>query len=141
MDGERVVRKEVPLSCGSRKVTLVSMGNPHCVLFESPELVKEIGKEIERDPLFPNRVNVEFAEPIGENRLRMRVWERGSGETLACGTGACATAVAAVECGLCDGSKPVTVALRGGELVIEYTPEAVYMTGPAEIAFEGEVEI
>ncbi|NLY69562.1 MAG: diaminopimelate epimerase [Clostridiales bacterium] len=141
VDGERVVGQKVALSCGTHKITLVSMGNPHCVLFESPELVAELGPSIERDPIFPHRVNVEFVEVTGENELRMRVWERGSGETLACGTGACAAAVAAVECGLCDGSKSIVVALRGGELSIEYTPDAVYMTGPAEIVFEGEVEL
>lgn len=139
--GERAVKRMLPFTCGEREATLVSVGNPHCVIFDSPELVTALGPAIERDPIFPNRVNVEFAEVIGENRLRMRVWERGSGETLACGTGACATAVAAAECGLCDDSKPITVVLRGGELVIEYTPDAVFMTGPAEIAFEGEVEV
>lgn len=141
VDGERIVGRDVALSCGTHKITLVSMGNPHCVLFASPELVTELGPSIERDPIFPRRVNTEFAELTGDNRLRMRVWERGSGETLACGTGACATAVAAVENGLCDGSRPVIVSLRGGELSIEYTPDAVYMTGPAEISFEGEVEV
>ncbi len=141
VDGERVVGREVALSCGVYKITLVSMGNPHCVLFESPELVTELGTAIERDPIFPRRVNTEFAEVTGDNRLRMRVWERGSGETMACGTGACATAVAAAENGLCDAGRPIIVELLGGELSIEYTPDAVYMTGPAEIAFEGEVEV
>ena len=78
---------------------------------------------------------------MGGNHIKMRVWERGSGETLACGTGACAAAVAAVENGYCDKSKPVTVSLTGGELVIEYTPDSIFMTGPAEIVFEGEVEL
>lgn len=141
VDGARVVGREVALSCGVHKITLVSMGNPHCVLFESPELVTDLGPAIERDPIFPKRVNTEFAEMTGDNRLRMRVWERGSGETWACGTGACATAVAAAENGLCDAGKPIIVELLGGELSIEYTPDAVYMTGPAEIAFEGEVEV
>ncbi len=141
LNGGSVVGRETALECGTHKITLVSVGNPHCVLFASPELVTELGPSIERDKLFPERINVEFAEVTGYNALRMRVWERGSGETLACGTGACATAVAAVENGLCDRARPITVELRGGTLIIEYTPETVFMTGPAEIVFEGEINL
>ena len=139
--GRSVIGREVALECGIQKITLVSMGNPHCVIFTSPEEVTALGPLVERDRLFPERINAEFAEVTADNTLRMRVWERGSGETLACGTGACATAVAAAENGLCDRARPITVNLTGGTLTIEYTPETVFMTGPAEIVFEGEVEI
>jgi diaminopimelate epimerase len=141
ISGDSVIGRETSLECGKQKITLVSMGNPHCVIFDSPDKIAELGPAVQRDYIFPESVNVELAEVIGDNTLRMRVWERGVGETLACGTGACATAVAAVENGLCDRSRPIRVELLGGVLTIEYTPDTVLMTGPAEIAFEGEVEI
>ena len=91
--------------------------------------------------MFPERLNTEFIKVIDRNTLKMRVWERGSGETWACGTGACAAAVAAVENGYCDKDTDITVKLRGGELVIRYTDEAVYLTGSAETVYEGIIEI
>lgn len=125
-------------------VTAVSMGNPHCVTFvddvDSLELEK-IGPAFENHPAFPDRVNTEFVKVIDDRTLQMRVWERGSGETWACGTGACATAVAAVENGFCKKGEDITVHLRGGDLVIRYTDDTVYMTGPAETVFEGEVTV
>ena len=125
-------------------VTAVSMGNPHCVTFvddaDSLDLEK-IGPAFENHPAFPDRVNTEFVKVIDDRTLQMRVWERGSGETWACGTGACATAVAAVENGYCKKGEDITVHLRGGDLTIRYTDDTVYMTGPAETVFEGEVTV
>lgn len=137
-EGEVVDRE---FTSGGKKFrgTCVSMGNPHCVIFvdkveDFP--VAEYGPAIETDPFFPNRTNVEFVEVLSRRRLRMRVWERGSGETLACGTGACATLVAAKMKGLAD--RRAKVLLDGGELEIEWTPEnRVFMTGPAEEVFTG----
>ena len=132
----------VPLAGGDVTCTPVSVGNPHAVVFvEKAENapVSTVGEAMEHHPLFPDGVNVEFAELTGENTLRMRVWERGSGITMACGTGACATAAAAVSKGLCKFSEPITVQLDGGAL--EITVEENYrvtMTGPAEIVYEGE---
>ena len=143
-EGERAVGVPLTVDGKTYDVTCVSMGNPHCVVFvDDPYALPldAVGPLFERHPVFPERVNTEFVRVDGENELSMRVWERGSGETWACGTGACAVAVAAVERGLASAGKPVLVHLRGGDLTIEYTPSAVYMTGPAEFAFTGEVEI
>lgn len=120
----------------------VSMGNPHCVLFvdQTDQLdLERIGPCFEHHPLFPQRINTEFVQLIERNHLRMRVWERGSGETMACGTGACASASCAVRAGLCDIDREIQVDLLGGTLQIRYTPEMVYMTGPACTVFWGEV--
>lgn len=141
--GESVVN--VPLTVGEKeyKITLVSMGNPHCVVFAGIDTVplEKTGKLFEKNPVFPERINTEFVEITGKNSLKMRVWERGSGETLACGTGACAAAVAAVLNGYCDKNQEITVTLKGGELKITYTDETVYMIGGAELSFKGETDI
>jgi diaminopimelate epimerase len=123
----------------------VSMGNPHAVAFLSSEGevealdLKEIGSPVESDPLFPEKTNVEFVYVRGENEVRMRIWERGAGETLASGSGSCAAAVAAVRRGLVWG--PVRVVLDGGGVEVEWAGEgeSVYMTGPAEYVCEGEL--
>ena len=124
-------------------ITCVSMGNPHAVIFTEgvAELdLEKIGPHFENNRLFPNRVNTEFAEVIDEHTLNMRVWERGSGETFACGTGTCATVVAAVLNGICKHDEEVLVHLRGGDLRITYKSDGtVLMTGPAEYVFEGTV--
>ncbi len=141
--GERAIA--APLTVGGKEyaVTCVSMGNPHCVVFEDPYAVEleKIGPLFENHEVFPERVNTEFILPIGKNELQMRVWERGSGETWACGTGACAAAVASVLNGYCEKNADITVHLRGGDLVIKYTDEAVFMTGSATFAFTGEVDV
>ncbi|NLM45967.1 MAG: carbamoyl-phosphate synthase large subunit [Firmicutes bacterium] len=144
LSGERIVAQ--PLTVGGKEyaITCVSMGNPHCVVFcrDLDKLpLAEIGPQFEYHSVFPDRVNTEFVEVMGRNQLKMRVWERGSGETLACGTGACASAVAAVLCGHADKDTDIKVRLLGGELVIRYTDEAVYMTGDCHKVFEGIVEI
>ena len=124
-------------------VTCLSMGNPHCVTFLEQDIrqldLEKIGPEFEHHETFPKRVNTEFANVIDRQHIRMRVWERGSGETLACGTGACATAVAAIVNGLCEDT--VELELLGGTLTITYDKGAntVYMTGPATTVFSGEV--
>lgn len=122
----------------------VSIGNPHAVTFtENADIfpLESVGKAVEHHPSFPGGVNAEFAEIIGENKIRMRVWERGSGITMACGTGACATAAAAVYRGLCGFDTPITVVLDGGELSIIITKDfSVTMIGPAETVYEGEAE-
>ena len=141
LEGEAVDRP-VKIAGGLHRITCVSMGNPHCVLFEDPDGadLERIGPLFENDPLFPERVNTEFVKVIGKNALKMRVWERGSGETMACGTGACAAAAAACACGKCDAGQDILVKLRGGDLVI-HVGETVFMTGEAEKVFSGEVEI
>ena len=124
------------------KFTCVSMGNPHAItIVEDTEKfdVKKYGEELEVDKAFPRRTNVEFVQIVDKNTIKMRVWERGAGETLACGTGACATAVACNLNGLTD--RKVTIELLGGNLEIEWNKENnhVYMTGPATTVFEGEL--
>jgi diaminopimelate epimerase len=145
---------DFPLEVAGReyRVTAVSMGNPHCVVFVDDDSIfalddaefARLGRKFEHHPFFPRRVNTEFILPLARNRLKMRVWERGSGETLACGTGACAAQVAAVLTNRAD--RNATVELRGGNLEIEWRdrgPESnhVFMTGEAIEVFKGEVEI
>ncbi len=134
------------LEVGGRnyKVTCVSMGNPHAVTFveDTASLeIEKIGPDFENHPAFPDRVNTEFVQIINRKEVNMRVWERGSGETLACGTGTCATVVACVLNDKTDDE--VLVHLLGGDLLIKYDREndTVWMTGPAAIVFEGEIEL
>lgn len=129
---------------GGFRGTFVSMGNPHFVIFTDniQEIeVEKLGRELEFDTAFPQRCNIEFAQVTGENQVRMRVWERGSGITMACGTGACATAVAAAKTGRCGNQS--NIVMDGGTLTIEWRPadNHVYMTGPATFAFEGEIDL
>lgn len=145
VDSDRESFVSQPLEVGGKeyKVTCVSMGNPHAVIFtdgiDDMELEK-IGPLFENHKLFPNRINTEFAEVIDAHTLKMRVWERGSGETFACGTGTCATVVAAVLNGICPKDEEVLVHLRGGDLRIIWKNDGtVLMTGPAEYVFEGNV--
>ena len=143
-DGETAVKEKMEVDGKVYEVTCVSMGNPHCIIFDErdPDNIKieKIGPKFEKNELFPEQVNTEFIKVIDEKTLKMRVWERGSGETLACGTGACASVVAAVLNGYCKKGEDITVHLVGGDLVINYTDDAVFMTGPAEIAFDGTVK-
>lgn len=144
LSGDSVIGREVEIAGGRHTITCVSMGNPHCVLFV-PEIMdldlEKIGPAFEHSPLFPDRVNTEFVKVIDPTHLEMRVWERGSGETLACGTGACAVAVAAVLNGISPKNEDIYVKLLGGTLKIRYTQDTVYMTGPADKVFEGEIEV
>ncbi len=143
ISGERVVNRPVEIGGEVYGITLVSMGNPHCVVFKDPDALdlEKVGKLFENAPIFPDRINTEFVKVIKRNELKMRVWERGSGETRACGTGACAAAVAAALNGFADKNVPVTVHLRGGDLTVTYTDRTVFMEGSATLAFTGEVEI
>ena len=145
LPGERAVAVPVEVAGKEYKITCVSMGNPHAVIFidhDPMELdLEKIGPDFEHHPLFPQRVNTEFVRVLDDHTLQMRVWERGSGETWACGTGTCASAVAAVLNGYCKKGEDILVHLRGGDLTIRYTDETVYMTGPAATAFTGSVEL
>ena len=120
------------------------MGNPHCVTrvdnVDDLDLEK-IGPSFEHHVAFPDRVNTEFIQVLNPTKLRMRVWERGSGETLACGTGTCAAVAAMCALGVCEKGSNVQVQLRGGTLTIRVTDEGILMTGPAETAYEGDVEV
>ena len=144
--GKAVVSDELALSKSGNAVicTPVSVGNPHAVSFvKNAEAypVEKVGKDIEHDAHFPGGVNAEFAEIISTRKIRMRVWERGSGITMACGTGACATAAAAVSKGFCAFGKAITVSLDGGELEITVDHDySITMNGPAETVYEGEYE-
>ncbi len=142
-DSEKVINEPLLVNGEKHNVTCVSMGNPHCVTFvddvDSLDLEK-IGPYFENHEAFPQRINTEFVKVIDKNTLQMRVWERGSGETWACGTGACATVVAACENGYCKKSEDITVHLRGGDLVINYTDDTVFMTGPATKVYDGVIE-
>lgn len=150
LEGDSIINRKVSINDKEYAITCVSMGNPHAVVFcdesinevelDSLELEK-LGPTFENHEIFPERVNTEFVKVLERNRLKMRVWERGSGETLACGTGACASAVAAVLNGYCDKDTDIKVELIGGELTIRYTDDAVYMTGDCKKVFEGTVEI
>jgi diaminopimelate epimerase len=143
-DGERMIDAPVEVKGKTYRLTAVSMGNPHAVTFmdeiDSLDLEK-MGPDFENLSIFPDRVNTEFVRVIDSETLQMRVWERGSGETFACGTGACATVVAAILNGICKIDTPITVRLRGGELKIVCDQEMrVFMTGPAQKAYEGVFE-
>ena len=144
LDGDTVVNRKAALAGGEYAITCVSMGNPHCVLFVDDVNAVDIagiGRQIETDPLFPERVNVEFVHVIDPTHIKMRVWERGSGETYACGTGACAAVVASVLNGKVKKGDDVSVRLLGGELIINYNDETVYMTGDACEVFRGVVRL
>lgn len=144
LQGDRIINR--PLTVGGRTygITCVSMGNPHAVVFcDDPDSLEleELGPLFEYSEIFPERVNTEFVQVIDRNTIKMRVWERGSGETLACGTGACAAAVASVLNGYCDKGRDIRVLLRGGELTVNYTDESVFMTGGCVKVFEGVIEV
>ena len=138
-----VVMQEITAGEKTEKVTCVSMGNPHCVIFTKNIMdldLAKIGPSFENHKLFPERINTEFVEVLDDTTLKMRVWERGSGETWACGTGACATVAAAVKNGFCKADTLVTVKLLGGDLKIKCcSDQRVFMTGPATFVFKGEV--
>lgn len=135
-----VIGKKILVNGSSFSFTCVSMGNPHGVTFVEDTRnfpVEEYGKQVENNSIFPQKTNVEFVQILSRNHIIMRVWERGSGETLACGTGACAAVVASVLNDFCD--REVKVTLLGGELSIHWNEEDnhVYMTGPAAFSFDG----
>lgn len=141
-EGSMVVDEPLEVDGKEYRMTCISMGNPHAVIFVDQDVrelpLEEIGPSFENHERFPKRINTEFVRVIDRHTAQMRVWERGSGETLACGTGTCAAAVACVLNGLTEDE--VTVHLLGGDLYIKWDRKknTIYMTGPAEIVFEGE---
>lgn len=141
---EQVIDEPIMIDNKEYKITCVSMGNPHAITFidDTDSLdIESIGPKFEKNEIFPDRINTEFIQIVDRNTIKMRVWERGSGETLACGTGACASVVACVLNNLTENK--VTVKLLGGDLFIEYNMEenTVYMTGPARVSFVGNIDI
>lgn len=143
-EGNAIINQPITVADRQYRITAVSMGNPHAVVFcdEIDSLnLEKIGPDFEHHAMFPEQVNTEFIRVINKNTLQMRVWERGSGETLACGTGACASVVAAVKNGYCKQNEEITVHLAGGDLFITYAADGrVFMRGGAEKVFDGEYE-
>lgn len=141
---ETVIDEEIEAAGSTYRMTCVSMGNPHAVVFmdDVKDLkIEQIGPYFENHERFPKRINTEFVRVIDRNNVEMRVWERGTGETLACGTGCCATVTACVLNGLTD--RRITVHLLGGDIIVEWdeAENTIYMTGPAETVFEGRIDI
>ena len=145
MDGDTAINRPLEVLGKNWSVTCLSMGNPHCVTFmdnvDTLDITKS-GPAFELHPLFPDHVNTEFVQVLNRASLKMRVWERGSGETWACGTGACAAAVAAVLNGYCNYDQDITVHLKGGSVTVRYSSDGtVFMTGDAKTVFQGTVEL
>lgn len=143
-EGETVVSQKLSIGEKDYDVTCVSMGNPHCILYVDDVKtldLEKIGPDFENHEMFPDRINTEFIHIISDTEFDMRVWERGSGETLACGTGACAATVASVLNGYCKRNTDIKVNLIGGTLTVNWTDGGdVYMTGPAETVCTGEID-
>lgn len=144
-EGESFINKPIEVLGSEVYITAVSMGNPHAVTYVDNVMsldLEKIGPAFENHPIFPERVNTEFIKVLDSHTIQMRVWERGSGETWACGTGACAAAVASVKNGYFKNGEEITVKLRGGDLFITYnTDGTVLMRGAAETVFTGEIDI
>ena len=143
-EGDTFISQPVLVDGKEWEITAVSMGNPHAIVYvedTGAQDLQKLGPAFERHHIFPERTNTEFIQVLDRQNLRMRVWERGSGETLACGTGACAALVATVLNGKCDQS--ATLKLLGGDLSITWDEKTnhVFMTGPAEFVFEGEIDL
>lgn len=141
---EAIINTPLTVNNSNYEVTVLSIGNPHCVVFcgfVDKVDAAHVGPLFENHKVFPKRINTEFVRVVNRNCLKMRVWERGNGETLSCGTGACAAVAAAVLNGHCPLNENITVKVRGGELVVSYTGDTVYLTGPAELSFTGLAEI
>ena len=144
LEGETVVGREIEVGGQKYSVTLVNVGNPHCVVFcdkVDAVDVANVGPLFENAPYFPERINAEFVRVVNDKTLKMRVWERGNGETLACGTGAAASVVAAVLGGYCRKDEDITVKVRGGDLIVRYnSDETVTLTGNTKLVYEGAIE-
>ena len=143
LHGDKIISHPVTIDNKEYNITCVATGNPHCVVFvdnvDKLDL-QQIGPQFENSPLFPERVNTEFVRVVNESTIKMRVWERGNGETPACGTGACAAVVAAVENGYCKKGVDVTVKVRGGDLLVNYTDDRITLTGDCNTVYKGEIE-
>ncbi|MBQ4451201.1 MAG: diaminopimelate epimerase, partial [Clostridia bacterium] len=143
LDAAEVIDMPATLAGESVNITCVNVGNPHCVIFmDAIDAldISDLGPKYEFAPIFPERANIEWVRVINRSALRLRVWERGSGETLACGTGACAAAAAAVRLGLCDEGRDINVKLPGGDLTVNVKNDRITLTGNAVMVFEGEFE-
>ena len=143
MSGENVINRPYTVLEKEYNITCVSTGNPHCVVFvDNVDKIdiETVGRAFENAEIFPERVNTEFVRVVNSNTIKMRVWERGNGETLACGTGAAAAVVAAVENGYCKKGENITVKLRGGDLIVNYTDEKITLTGNTNLVYKGEIE-
>ena len=143
LPGSTIINRPVEIAGGTYHITCASVGNPHCVVFcDDPSALdlETLGPKFERASYFPERINTEFVRIVNEDTLRMRVYERGNGETVACGTGACAAVIAATENGFVEKGKDITVKLVGGDLVVKYTDHEVILTGDAVLVYEGVVE-
>lgn len=143
LDEEKIIDYPITIGPSSYNITCLSMGNPHCVVFKKDidtlDLDK-IGPGFEYADIFPERINTEFVRIVNRHTIKMRAYERGNGETFACGTGACAAVVAAVENGFCNKGEEITVKLKGGDLAVTYNDDGVYLTGNAVLVYEGEAE-
>ncbi len=143
LDGENIIERDVVIGGESYNISCASVGNPHCVVFcdkVDAVDVEKTGPMFEYNKLFPERINTEFVRVVNRSTLKMRFWERGNGETWACGTGACAAVAVACETGKCDKGTDITVKVRGGDLIVCYTDEGVTLTGNTNLVYEGEVE-
>lgn len=143
MSGENVINRPYTVLDKEYNITCVSTGNPHCVVFvDNVDKIdiETVGRAFENAEIFPERVNTEFVRVVNSNTIKMRVWERGNGETLACGTGAAAAVVSAVENGYCKKGENITVKLRGGDLIVNYTDEKITLTGNTNLVYKGEIE-
>ena len=143
LDGDSILSRRVNIVGGEYDITCVSVGNPHCVVFcdrvDNVDVAK-LGPMFENAGIFPEGVNTEFVRLVNKNTLKMRVWERGNGETAACGTGACAAVIAAVENGYCNKGEDITVKLKGGDLIVNYSDDAVLLTGSTALIYEGVIQ-
>lgn len=143
LEGEEIISTPAVIGGQEYKINCCAVGNPHCVVFvDNVDKVKlpDIGPQFETAEIFPERINTEFVRVVNETTLKMRVWERGNGETQACGTGACAAVICAVENGYCNKGENITVKVKGGDLIVNYTDEKVTLTGDCNLVYKGEIE-
>ncbi len=140
---DKVINYETKIGANKYSISCVSVGNPHCVVFcdkVDAVDVENVGPTFEHNDLFPERINTEFVRVVNRSTLKMRVWERGNGETFACGTGACAAVAVACELGLCDKGTDITVKVKGGDLVVNYSDSGIILTGNAKLVYKGELK-
>lgn len=143
LEGEKIISTPAVIGGQEYKINCCAVGNPHCVVFvDNVDKVNlpDIGPQFETAEIFPERINTEFVRVVNETTLKMRVWERGNGETQACGTGACAAVICAVENGCCNKGENITVKVKGGDLIVNYTDEKVTLTGDCNLVYKGEIE-
>ena len=143
LEGEKIISTPAVIGNQEYKINCCAVGNPHCVVFvDNVDKVNlpDIGPQFETAEIFPERINTEFVRVVNETTLKMRVWERGNGETQACGTGACAAVICAVENGCCNKGENITVKVKGGDLIVNYTDEKVTLTGDCNLVYKGEIE-